>query len=718
MKIAIVYNRESQAVINLFGTLNREKYGLGTIHKIRDALKAGGHQVKTFEGDKNIIEKLEKFMPSVISGEKPGLVFNLSYGIQGKGRYMHIPGILEMLGIPYVGSGPETHAIALDKVVTKMIIAQKGLPTPKFMVLDRPDSPIIENLKYPLIVKPKDEAVSFGLRIVNNEDELREGVQVIYDTFNAATLVEEYIDGREINVGLLGNNPVTALPPVELSFGEGLQIYTYEDKKSTSGRTVEKICPAPLTEEQTKHIQQLAIDTFNALGCYDSARVDFRLDKDGNPYILEVNSMASLGANGSFVFAAEKMGLDYTALANKLIEVAYERYFGPYLPPKTQDGETNVALQVFETITQKRDTIEEELKQWVNLPSWTEDPVGMNAVLRKMDERMKKLGMKLHENYTNYRSAWTWSTKAGVKDGTLFVVALDIPGNRTGFPIPFRKEQKWIYGEGVASSRGGLATLLSAMNALKSLKALDDKKVGVFFYTDEGRGMRYSSPTLIEAAKQAKQVIVMQPGFEGGKVVHQRRGTKKYAVILEGNPIRVGSHSKQVDALSFFLEQSEKLQNLSKPEEKLTVAVYDVQSERYSVLLPHRLRATVIVTYLDDKLSIDVEKKMRDLFKNNPKGIRAYVERLEERPPLIPKEDHSLLETIQKLAATWQLPFGLESSLLATAAGEIPGHIPVVCGFGPASRGLYTPHEAISRSELVQRTLLTAFLLLNEPELK
>ncbi len=125
MKIAIVYNRESNAVINLFGKLNMEKYGLNTINAIRDALKANGHQVKTFEGDKNIIKNLEEFMPAVIAGERPGLVFNLSYGIQGRSRYTHIPGILEMLGVPYVGSEPSTHAVALDKVVTKMILLQK-----------------------------------------------------------------------------------------------------------------------------------------------------------------------------------------------------------------------------------------------------------------------------------------------------------------------------------------------------------------------------------------------------------------------------------------------------------------------------------------------------------------------------------------------------------------------------------------------------------------
>lgn len=328
MKIAIIYNRESQAVINLFGVPNREKYGLETINKIKEALKVGGHQVKAFEGDKNIIRKLEEFMPSVISGERPGLVFNLSYGIQGRGRYMHVPGILEMLGIPYVGSDPTTHAIALDKVVTKMILMQKGLPTPRFTVLDKPDSPLTENLTYPLIVKPKDEAVSFGLRIVHNESELRNGVKDIYEKFQKPTLVEEYIDGREVNVALMGNDPVEALPPVELIFSEGEKIFTYEDKKGISKNRVEKICPAPLSPQETKHIQSLAITTFKALGCFDSARVDFRIDKEGNPYILEVNSMASLGLTGSFVYAAEKVGLDYTALVNRLIDIAAKRYFG------------------------------------------------------------------------------------------------------------------------------------------------------------------------------------------------------------------------------------------------------------------------------------------------------------------------------------------------------------------------------------------------------
>lgn len=714
MKIAVVYNRDSQAVINLFGTQNREKYGLETIKRIKDGLKKGGHEIKTFEGDKNLIQNLEDFMPSVISGERPGLVFNLSYGIQGKGRYMHVPGMLEMLGIPYVGSGPETHALALDKVVTKIILLQQGLPTPKFAVLDYPDSPISDDLSYPLIVKPKDEAVSFGLRIVNNEEELRAGVQVIYDTYDAPTLVEEYISGREVNVGLLGNNPPEALPPVELVFGKGQQIFTYEDKTNTSGRTVEKVCPAPLTEAETERVKDLAVKTFEALNCSDSARVDFRIDDDGNPYILEVNSMASLGSEGSFVYAAEKMGYDYPALMNKIIDVTNERYFGADFFDKESHKQNTTAGKLFHRLTTNRGKLETDLKLWTNMPSRTEDPVGLSSVRKKLEERLGKLSLQRMEEFTNDRSAWTWETKAGMKDGTLLVVPIDVPGARTGYPIPFRKEQEWIYGEGVASSRGGITTALASLQALKEEKQLSKVKAGVFFYADEGRGMRYSSSMLMKAAEEAKEVIVMQPGFVEGKVVDQRRGSKQFHLIIEGDPQRIGKKSGPVDVLSWFLEKSEKVTALSSRSKKLAVVVQDVHSERYSVLMPHRVTATIAITYIDEKTAERAEAQLRTLFKASKLGMSTYMEQITDRPPLLQKKEHPLLQSLEKWTKEHQLPFGTETSLLATAAGVIPAYKPVICGFAPASRDLFTPNEAMHRSELVQRSILLALHLQGE----
>lgn len=715
MKIAIIYNRDSQAVINLFGVPNREKYGLETINKIKDALVKGGHQVKTFEGDKSIIYRLEEYMPSVISGERPGLVFNLSYGIQGRGRYMHIPGILEMLGVPYVGSGPETHAIALDKVITKMILIQKGLPTPRFAVLERPDSTISEDLSYPMIVKPKDEAVSFGLKIVHNEEELREGARVIYEMFRTPTLVEEYIEGREINIGLLGNDPVEALPPVEMLFGEGEQIYTYEDKIKKSGREIQKVCPAELLPDQTEQLESLAIAAFKALGCFDSARVDFRIDKQGNPYILEINSMASLGPGGSYVYAAEKVGLNYEALANKLIEIASRRYFGSTLPQELGDQISEKGMTIFHSLTQNRDHLEDELHSWTSLPSWTDDPVGISTAVRRFDERLSRLGLTMVEQFTNRRSAWTWQTDIDIKRSTLLVLPVDIPRDGGKYPVLFRRDPEWLYGEGIASSRAPMVCLLHALEALHCVNKLLSARLSIFLYSDEGRGMRYSSSLLRQVAGSVKQVIVLQPGYREGKIVDQRRGSRKYSILIEGDSLRIGYGGDKIDPLGWFLQKAQEVEHISRREQILSAAVQDISSERFSMLLPHRVRATVYVTFLDSRTADQAENQIEQIFSPDHQGVKTYIEKLEERPSLMKRPgENPIIQRLKTLSSDWKLPYGVQSSLLPSAAGVIPDNIPVVCGFGPASRELYTPNESVHRGELLQRALLLALYFLEE----
>lgn len=718
MKIAIVYNRDSQAVINLFGKQNREKYGLATISKIKQALKAQGHQVQAFEGDKNIINQLEEFMPSVISGERPGLVFNLSYGIQGRARYTHIPSILEMLGIPYVGSGPESHGIALDKVVTKMILQQRGLPTPKFMVMEKPDELLEEGLSWPLIVKPRDEAVSFGLKIVRNEAELRAGVKLIYDTFEGATLIEEYIEGLEVNVGLLGNYPVEALPPVELRFGSGEQIYTYEDKTKTSGRTIEMVCPAEIPIELTEKVQKLAVEAFKAIGCFDSARVDFRIDNEGNPYILEINSMASLGFGGSYVYAAKHIGLDYDKLVNKLIDVASQRYFGSAIVGQLPSRSSDKRQTIFNWVTRNRDKIEEELKMWTNMSSRTEDAVGISAVVRKLDERLAKLGLKQVEEFTNQRSTWMWQTETTAENqktaSTLLVVPIDIPVGQKVYPVQYRREAEWLYGEGIASSRAGITIAMHMLTALKHVRKLKNRKIAVFVYSDEGRGMRYSSGVLQKASAHYSQVLVMSPGFTSGKVIDQRRGLRKYKLLINGPSMRVGARTKD-DVTRWFMERFPKIDALNSQVEKLSVALLEIQSERYSVLKPHQLQVTLGITYLKDSQANAAEKSIEYTLKSKDKEIDAKIEKLEERQPLLRKRGNKkMIDRLSCLSEEWKIPFEVESGLMPSAAGEVAKNTPVLCGISAAGKDMHTPQEAVKRGELLQRLLLLSLFLLEE----
>jgi D-alanine-D-alanine ligase len=327
LKVAVVYNPDAKGIINVFGIQNREWYPKETIQKAVLALEKGGHEVELIPGDRFLLTKLKKFLPNLSKRRSNGIVLNMALGIQGKCRYTHVPAILEAAGIPYTGSSPMGHILALDKVIAKQVFKASGLPTPKHQVFSNPDQRV-GDLQFPLIVKPRGEAASFGLRIVKDEEELKVAVDSILMDYKQTALVEEFIKGREINVGILGNNPPEPLPVLELKlekFEDG--IYSHEAKFARSARKkAEKICPADLPAETTALLQDLAVRAFEALSIYDFARVDFRLDKYNMPHILEVNSMASLNPNSSFVYEASKAGYNYTRLINRIVESACERY--------------------------------------------------------------------------------------------------------------------------------------------------------------------------------------------------------------------------------------------------------------------------------------------------------------------------------------------------------------------------------------------------------
>lgn len=717
MKVAVIYNRESQRVINLFGVSNREKYGLAAIKRIVDALKRGGHQVLAVEGDKDLVDRLEEFMPRVLKGERPGMAFNLSYGIQGQARYTHVPSILEMVGIPYVGSGPLAHSLALDKVVAKMLFRQNNLPTPDFAVLMEPGFASPE-LQYPLIVKPKNEAVSFGIRIVNNEAELREAADAIFDAFGQAVLVERYIEGREINVGLLGNNLPEAFPPAEILFGEGgPDIYTYEDKTRKSGREISVACPARLDKKLSEQSQEIAIKAFSALGCYDCARVDMRLDEEGNIYILEINSLPSMGEHGSYVAAAAAVGLDFPALVNRLVEVASARYFGTPEPPAVAPGKRDSATSVFNFLTQRRDHIEKRVQEWTSLSSRTDDPVGVQTAVNKLDESMRNLGLRPVKQLNAQRHVWAWETGAGLENGTLLIGQLDIPRNSAISAESFHRDPEWLYGEGIASSRAPLVMMEYALRALRASRKLKSLPIGILFYTDEGRDCCYSSEAIREAAGRAGQVLVLHAGNPDDHVVVRRRGQRKYRVSVEAKPLRLGQASKRPDVMRWLYKNLEAISKLTSRKERVAVSAVDIHTEAYPLLLPHRASATIQVSYPDDKLAGRVEKSIQEILADS--GLRADLALESERPPMKQRSTNTrLAKALAEIATRWDIPFEQESSLSPSVAGLVPHTTPVLCGVGPVAKDLYTARAAVQRISLVQRTLLLAEFLLHAGQRK
>jgi D-alanine-D-alanine ligase len=297
--------------------------------------------------------------------------------------------------------------------------------------------------------------VSFGIRIVTTEDELREAADTIFREFEQPVLAEQYIAGREINVGILGNSPIEALPPAEITFGAGgPQIYTWEDKTRRSGREIGVVCPAPIDEALVTKAQNIARRAFQVLGCSDCARVDMRLGESGNLYILEINSLPSLGEHGSYVQGAAAVGLDFPALVNRLVDIAATRYFGITSPPELTSRPAAAGDKLASYLTSQRDDIEQHVQRWCEVRSRSGDPGGMRAAINQRDTELQEIGLKPVEELSEDRVVRTWQTAAGLDGGTLLIGHLDVPLEKVDFNPIFRREPEWLYGEGI----GGCAS--------------------------------------------------------------------------------------------------------------------------------------------------------------------------------------------------------------------------------------------------------------------
>jgi D-alanine-D-alanine ligase len=298
-----------------------------TVEAIAAAFRQAGHKVTFLEGDESLYGKLQRGHFDI--------AFNICEGHRGDSRESHVPAILEMLGIPYTGSKVLCLALTLDKPMAKRILAFHGLPTPRFQVFDDPRETLDPGLSYPLFVKPTGEGTGMGINgnsVVRNEGELRIQLRWLIDTYHQPALVEEFIEGREITVGVLGNERLHVLPPLEVDLSrcppEERGIYTGRIKSELPELPF-YVCPTALTEAQEEELQGLAAAAFRALNCLDVARVDFKLDASHaeKPYILEVNPLPGLSPGVSdLVFEAEAEGMSHAQLINAILDAALERY--------------------------------------------------------------------------------------------------------------------------------------------------------------------------------------------------------------------------------------------------------------------------------------------------------------------------------------------------------------------------------------------------------
>ena len=358
MKIAILANLKKNAPTWEGMTPDQwdDLDSLKTIEAISRALEAGGHEVAFMEASIhppfNLVERLADYQPD--------LCFNIAESHFGDGREAQIPALLEMLRIPYTGSRVLTLALTLDKPMTKRVLAYHGLPTPEFQVFEAADATLDADLideqgelRFPMFVKPSREGTGMGVSaesIVSSVADLRAQVGKQLERYNQPILVERYIKGREVTVGMVGNlhpiaarrldeNTAPAVLPEGLTFFPVLEVNLAAYPESEAGLYTNKmkvemaedfryVCPAHLEPEQVEALNKLAAAVFRVTGSYDVARVDFRLAEDEGlePYILEINPLPGLNPTYSdLCIEAKAAGWSYERLINTIVELALER---------------------------------------------------------------------------------------------------------------------------------------------------------------------------------------------------------------------------------------------------------------------------------------------------------------------------------------------------------------------------------------------------------
>ena len=293
-----------------------------TVEILTKAFESRGHKVIKIGDVNNLLRSLESLCVDI--------VFNIAEGLDGRNRESQIPIILEMKGIPFVGSDGLILGLTLDKIFTKKILLSEGIPTPKFIEVQDPNQIDIKGMNFPLIVKPRYEGSSKGINersVVNDFDGLKSQAEWLISTYRQSALVEEFIKGQEFTVAILGNgNSIEPMPVVQIKIDNRLELgdryYTFSHITSN---TLDYICPAKITKYMESKILDVAVRTYCAVECRDFGRVDIRVDESGNPYVLEINPLPSLSKEDVFMVIANHLGISYDDMLNRMLDIGIKR---------------------------------------------------------------------------------------------------------------------------------------------------------------------------------------------------------------------------------------------------------------------------------------------------------------------------------------------------------------------------------------------------------
>ena len=303
---------------------------LARLNAVKQALLSSGYAVQTLEVRGDLALLLKK-----IRSAKSDLVFNLCEEFLGQTRLeMNIAALLELLDIPFTGSSALVLGLSQDKGKTKSILAHGGIPTPAYCVWQPGKDRLFPGLRFPLIIKPLLEDASLGIdndAYIADEKTLKQQVQKVHQGYGQV-LIEEYIEGRELNVSILGNKKPQVLPISEIDFSSmppGLpRICSYAAKWIENSRefvSTVPCCPASLPAKVEEEVKQVSLEAYRIMDCRDYARVDIRLSAEGIPYVLEINANPDISPDAGMTRSAKTAGYTYPEFIARIVEISWTR---------------------------------------------------------------------------------------------------------------------------------------------------------------------------------------------------------------------------------------------------------------------------------------------------------------------------------------------------------------------------------------------------------
>lgn len=325
-KVALVYNLKRKNPGDPDYEREAEFDSQNTVDAISQVLQKKVGRVLCIEANKTLAENLKAANIEV--------VFNIAEGSNKRAREAQVPAICDLLGIEHTGSDATCLAITLDKAITKKLLSQDGILTPAYR-LYQGGKTVEPGLHFPVIVKPNHEGTSKGIggkSVVSSQTELEQVAIDLWKTYREPVLCEEYIEGRELTIGLLGNSTLRVLGPMEIVFLKDAgqyPVYSFEAKNLpiSTNNVFQLECPASLGKELDRKIATFARKVYRSLGCRDVARIDFKIDSKGGIYFLEINPLPGLTPGFSdLVVMAERCGMEYESLINRILTPALQRW--------------------------------------------------------------------------------------------------------------------------------------------------------------------------------------------------------------------------------------------------------------------------------------------------------------------------------------------------------------------------------------------------------